>query len=132
METETETKTGYSGVETTLAELASQQEAMRKEAQALSVWKSIDDGKTARLSFTGRVFKREAQFEGGTSLKLGFELSEKTPDGVNKIFEVGNKSSLAREIIQRLRAAKQYPVELLIKRKGVGRDTRYEVIDLEG
>jgi hypothetical protein len=125
----------YGGQEADIDALLAQQEADRKAKQASSVYRTIDPGKAARLDLTLKVFTRMAQFQNGTSLKLGAELAEKTPEGKNKVFEVGSTSKAARDITRIVKAAKtagKTHVEILVSRTGDGNDTRYAITEIEG
>lgn len=124
----------YDGVEANLDDIAKQQEEDKKKAQADSRWRSIEDGKTAQMQWTGKVYRREASYEGNLMQKIGAELVEKNPKGESRVFEVGAKSSAARDMIRIIRKAKaenKLPVTVFVKRKGMGAATRYEISEAE-
>lgn len=114
----------YAGTETSLDELEKEEAQRDAEQRKISVWRQIEDGKTATLVFTGKVFKREAQYENGKSLKLDFELEERTPEGKNKLFSVGSQSKVAVAIRKNLKAGNR---TMLLSREGTGKATTYKV-----
>ena len=114
----------YTGTETSLDALEQGMAQAEREQKKNSLWRSIENGKTATLNFTGRVFQREAEYENGKTLKLDFELTEKTLEGKNKLFSVGAKSKVARSIAKNLRAGAR---TMLLSRDGEGKATTYKV-----
>ncbi|MEM4066540.1 MAG: hypothetical protein QXV17_06750 [Candidatus Micrarchaeaceae archaeon] len=116
------------GQQKSLDEIEKEIEAQRQEALANSRFRIIEPGKQAILHFTGKIYERMAQIGGAATKKLDFELEEKTPGGVNKVFSVGSKSATARILVAKLRAGK---LVLSISRRGSGTDTRYEVFEIE-
>lgn len=111
-----------------LEDLAAELDQQQKEAAQNSKFRQIQDGKTAILTFTGRVFQREAQINNSPVVKLDFELTEKTPNGINKVFSVSAKSVTARSLVHLLKAGKKV---LSISRQGEGTSTRYTVSEVE-
>ena len=111
-----------------LEDLAAELDQQQKEAAQNSKFRQIQDGKTAILTFTGRVFQREAQINNSPVTKLDFELTEKTPNGINKVFSVSAKSVTARSLVHLLKAGKRM---MSINRKGEGTSTRYTVSEVE-
>lgn len=111
-----------------LDELQHELDEAKKEAQKNSRFRVIMPGKTAILNFTGRVFERSAQINDSEVTKLDFELAEKTPDGIPKVFSVGSKSATARALVVLLKAGK---LMVSISREGEGLATRYRVSEVE-
>ena len=116
------------GKQKSLDELQQELEDAKKEAQKNSRFRVIMPGKTAILNFTGRVFERTAQINDSEVTKLDFELAEKTPDGIPKVFSVGSKSATARALVVLLKAGK---LMVSITRLGEGLSTRYHVSEVE-
>ena len=116
------------GKQKSLDELQQELEDAKKEAQKNSRFRVIMPGKTAILNFTGRVFERTAQINDSEVTKLDFELAEKTPDGIPKVFSVGSKSATARALVVLLKAGK---LTISITRTGEGLSTRYHVSEVE-
>jgi hypothetical protein len=116
------------GVQKSLEELSKELEEQKKLAAQNSRFRVIQPGKTAILYFTGRVFERTAQINDSEVVKLDFELAEKTPEGINKIFSVSNKSATARALVSLLKVAK---LTISISREGEGLATRYHVSEVE-
>jgi predicted nucleotide-binding protein len=114
----------YMGTEVSLNEAEEEAAKAVAEAKKNSIWRSIAPGKTAMLTFTGRVFKREAQWENGKALKYDFELTEKNPEGKNRLFSVGSQSKIARAILKNL---KEGNMTILLSRDGEGKNTTYKV-----
>lgn len=111
-----------------LDELQEELEEQRKAIAQNSRFRTIQPGKTAILAFTGRVFERSAQINDSEVTKLDFELAEKTPDGIPKVFSVGSKSATARALVVLLKAGK---LTISITRTGEGLSTRYHVSEVE-
>ena len=111
-----------------LDELQQELDEAKKEAQKNSRFRVIQPGKTAILNFSGRVFERTAQINDSEVTKLDFELAEKTPDGIPKVFSVGSKSATARALVVLLKAGK---LMVSISREGEGLATRYHVSEVE-
>lgn len=111
-----------------LDELQKELEEQRKAIAQNSRFRTIQPGKTAILTFTGRVFERTAQINDSEVVKLDFELSDMTPDGQNKVFSVGNKSATAAKLVSLLKAGKKI---VSITREGEGLATRYRVNEVE-
>jgi hypothetical protein len=116
------------GKQKSLDELQQELEDAKKEAKKNSRFRVIMPGKTAILNFTGRVFERTAQINDSEVTKLDFELAEKTPDGIPKVFSVGSKSATARALVVLLKAGK---LMVSISREGEGLATRYRVSEVE-
>ena len=116
------------GKQRSLDELQTELEQQKQESRQKSRFRTIDSGKQAMLKFTGKVYERSAQINGEQYKKLDFELEERTPDGVLKVFSVGNKSSTAEQLVRKLKEGKRM---LSVSRKGSGTDTRYEVFEVE-
>lgn len=124
MEYEDSAPREYGGIETDMQQVLLEMQQQDEEAKKNSRWRQIANGKTATLRFTGRIFKRDAQYEGGTSAKLDFELEEKTGEGKNKLFSTGSKSRVARVIAQNIKTGN---LTMLLSREGEGKNTTYKV-----
>lgn len=111
-----------------LDELQEELEEQRKAIAQNSRFRTIQPGKTAILAFTGRVFERTAQINDAEVTKLDFELTDRAPDGQNKVFSVGNKSATAAKLVSLLKAGKR---TISITREGEGLATRYRVSEVE-
>ena len=111
-----------------LEDLQAELDQQQREAAQNSRFRQIQPGKTAILAFTGKVFERQAQINDSPVTKLDFELTEKTPGGINKVFSVSAKSATARALVHLLRASK---LTISISRKGEGLATRYHVSEVE-
>ena len=123
------------GQEIGLQDLNTELEQQKKEAQKSSRFRQIESGKTASMTFTGKAYKRLST---GTddkgvaykSDKIDFELvdlipAEATKDaGKNRLFSIGAKNKIVREILLNIQAGKR---TMLISRKGEGKSTKYEV-----
>ncbi len=115
---------GYAGREVSLDEVEAEQVAAQREMSKNSRWRTIETGKVAQLSFTGKVYKREAEYDNGKSMKLDFELTDVTPEGKNKLFSVGSTSKVASAIRKNL---KQGHTTMFLSRDGEGKQTKYTV-----
>lgn len=127
----------YDGVEAKLDDIEAEIDRVRKEAQKNSRFRQIEDGKTAQLVFTSKVYKRVSKGTDDkgipyTADKLDLELEEKVAEGKdagkNKLFSVGAKNSIVRDILAKIKAGQK---TLLISRKGTGKATKYELTSLE-
>ena len=116
------------GVQISPAQMQKQLDEQKKEQQQNSRFRQIDPGKTALLKFTGNAFEREVTYEGKIIKKFDFELEDKTPSGVNKVFSVGSKSAAARELVKLLLAGKRL---LSVGRTGEKESTRYTISEVE-
>lgn len=123
----------YSGMETDVAGLEAEFEAGRREAMKLSRFRQIEDGKTAQLSFTGKAFKRATQGTDDAGVayraeKIDWELADMVTEGDNagthKLFSVGARNRVNREILSNVKAGH---LIMLVSRKGSGKSTKYEV-----
>jgi hypothetical protein len=122
----------YAGEEVSVETVDAEIEKLRKEQAANSMWRQIDDGKIAKLGLTKKIFKRNASFEGGASLKFEFELVDKTPDGKNKVFSTGSKSKVCQNLVKIIKEHPNDPIVwVFVSRKGVGKATSYEVSEPE-
>lgn len=135
---ETQNETEYNGVQADLNGLEQELEKQRHDALKNSRFRVIEPGKTAKLTFTGVIYKRTAE---GTdpktnkpykSDKLDFELTETVAEGKDmgkhKLFSVGARSSIVRDILQ---AIKDGMTTMLISRTGEGASTKYVRSDME-
>ncbi len=120
----------YSGKQTTLADLKNEIQKSEENKKQNSIYRVIEDGKTAMLELTGKIFERQAEYEGKKTDKIGFEISEQTPNGKNKIFEISKHSKIAVQLIELLTTNEKWPYRLYLKRKGIEKNTRYEIIDM--
>lgn len=129
----TQTEFAYDGQEVALNDLKAQMEQQRKEAMKGSRFRQIEDGKTAQLSFTGKLFKRTSTGtdEKGNAYKadkIDLELNDKVAEGKdagkNKLFSVGAKNRVVFEILGNIEKGR---TTMLISRTGTGKGTKYSV-----
>ena len=135
---QTNEQTEYDGIECEMNALQQDLELQKKEAQKNSRFRQIESGKTARLKFTGRVFKRTSSGTDATTntpyiaKKIDWELAETVQEGrdagKNKLWSVGESNSINREIIANLQKGIK---EMLISREGTAKATKYKLSTLE-
>ena len=135
---QTNEQTEYDGIECEMNALQQDLELQKKEAQKNSRFRQIESGKTARLKFTGRVFKRTSSGTDATTntpyiaKKIDWELAETVQEGrdagKNKLWSVGESNSINREILANLQKGIK---EMLISREGTAKATKYKLSTLE-
>jgi len=123
----------YNGQEISFEELEQDYKKAQEDAKKSSRFRQITPGKTANLSFTGKIYKRTAT---GTddkgmayvSAKIDFELTELATEGKdagkNKIFSMGAKNKTVSEMIANLKAGRK---TMMVSRTGEGKATKYSI-----
>jgi hypothetical protein len=136
-ENQTNEQKEYDGVEYDINKMQQDLDAQRREAQKNSRFRQIEDGKTARLKFTGRAFKRttsgvDAKGNPYTANKIDWELNEIVQEGPatgkSKLWSVGEANGINRDILANIQKGSY---EMLISRTGVGKATTYKLTTFE-
>jgi len=123
----------YAGQEVSFDELDADYRRAQEEAKKSSRFRQITSGKTASLTFTGKIYKRTATGTDDkgiayTAAKIDFELAEMVTEGKdagkNKIFSMGAKNKTVAEMIANIKAGRK---TMMVSRTGEGKSTKYSI-----